>query len=103
MARMTWLTAISGLLLFSACATDASADDTLVTKAVPATSTKASLQPASCSSLEDFIVTKCPLTWNGITVYGTIDGGVTWQSHGTPFNGTSVVGEEYLLQRQIEN
>ena len=99
MARMTCLTAISGLLLFSACATDASADDTLVTKAVPATSTKAPLQPASCGSLEDFVVTNCPLTWNGITVYGTIDGGVTWQSHGTPFNGTTVTGEEYLLQK----
>jgi predicted porin len=99
MARMTWHTAISGLLLFFACATGASADDTLVTKAVPATSTKASLQPASCSSLEDFVVTNCPLTWNGITVYGTIDGGVTWQSHGTPFNGTTVTGEEYLLQK----
>ena len=99
MARMTWHTAISGLLLFFACATGASADDTLVTKAVPATSTKAPLQPASCSSLEDFVVTNCPLTWNGITVYGTIDGGVTWQSHGTPFNGTTVTGEEYLLQK----
>jgi predicted porin len=99
MARMTWLTAISGLLLFFACATGASADDTLVTKAAPATSTKASLQPPSCSSLEDFVVTNCPLTWNGITVYGTIDGGVTWQSHGTPFNGTTVTGEEYLLQK----
>jgi predicted porin len=25
--------------------------------------------------------------------------GVTWQSHGTPFNGTSVVGQEYLIQK----
>lgn len=81
------------------CATDASADDIMVTKAAPAVTTKASLQPATCSSLEDFVVTACPLTWNGITVYGTIDGGVTWLSHGAPFNGTSAVGAAYLIQK----
>jgi hypothetical protein len=44
-------------------------------------------------------VTACPLTWNGITLYGTIDGGVTWLSHGVPFNGTSAVGANYLIQK----
>ena len=66
----------------AAYATDASAADDLVTKAAPAVTTKAPLQPATCSSVEDFVVTGCPLTWNGITVYGTIDGGATWLSHG---------------------
>jgi len=80
----------------AACATEASADDLMVTKAPPAAAVKA---PAACTSFEDFISTTCPLTWNGITVYGTIDAGVTWQSHGTPFNGTAVTGEEYLLQK----
>jgi predicted porin len=80
-------------------ATDASADDITVTKAPPAVTTKAPLQPATCSSVEDFVVTACPLTWNGITVYGTIDGGVTWLSHGAPFNGTSAVGADYLVQK----
>jgi predicted porin len=83
----------------AAYATAASADDIMATKAVPAATTAASLQPASCSSLEDFVVTACPLTWNGITVYGTIDGGVTWMSHGAPFNGTSAVGAAYLIQK----
>jgi hypothetical protein len=34
-------------------------------------------------------------------VYGTIDGGVTWtwRSHGAPFNGTSAVGVDYLIQK----
>jgi predicted porin len=81
----------------AACATEASAGDLMVTKAPPAAA--ATAPPAACTSFEDFISTTCPLTWNGITLYGTIDGGVTWQSHGTPFNGTSVVGEEYLLQK----
>jgi predicted porin len=89
------------LMIFGlAGATDAAAaDDIMVTKAAPAVTTKAPLQPATCSSVEDFVVTACPLTWNGITVYGTIDGGVTWLSHGAPFNGTSAVGADYLIQK----
>jgi len=86
-------------LVGAAYATAASADDFMATKAVPAVTNKASLQPATCSSLEDFVVTACPLTWNGITLYGTIDGGVTWLSHGAPFNGTSAVGADYLIQK----
>ena len=84
-------------LVGAACATAASADDILVTKAVPAV--PAAAAKAACSSLEDFVVTACPLSWNGITVYGTIDGGVTWLSHGAPFNGTSAVGADYLIQK----
>jgi predicted porin len=99
MAHIAWHTAISGVLLLGVCATDASADDIMVTKAAPDVSAKALSQPATCTSLEDFVVTKCPLTWNGITVYGTIDGGVTWRSHGAPFNGTSPVGVDYLIQK----
>src|ERR1700681_2815530 len=102
MARIAWRTARSGFMLLlagAAFATDASADDIRETKAplaAPAVNTKA---PATCSSLEDFVVTHCPLTWNGITVYGTIDAGVTWRSHGAPFNGTSAVGEDYHIQK----
>ena len=83
----------------AACATDASADDIMVTKAAPAVTAKAPLTTAACGSFEDFVVTGCPLTWNGITLYGTIDGGVTWLSHGAPFNGTSAVGADYLIQK----
>jgi predicted porin len=79
--------------------THASAGDIMVTKAAPAVTTKTPLAPATCSSLEDFVRTSCPLTWNGITVYGTIDAGVTWRSHGAHFNGTSAVGEDYLIQK----
>ena len=82
----------------AAFATDASAD-AMVTKVAPAAIKKASPPPAACSSLWDFIVTSCPLTWDGVTVYGTIDAGVTWQSHGTPFNGTAAVGQEYLIRK----
>jgi predicted porin len=83
----------------AAYATEASADDIMVTKAQPAVTTKAPPTMATCGNLEDFVVTGCPLTWSGITVYGTIDAGVTWQSHGAPFNGTSAVGVDYLIQK----
>src|SRR6478672_10794649 len=81
--------------LAGAYATDASADDLVVTKTAPAATATTASQPATCTSLEDFVITACPLTWNGITVYGTIDGGVSWRSHGAPFNGTSAVGLDY--------
>ena len=99
MARIPWLTALSGVALLFVGATDALAGDIMATKAAPAESTAAPSQPATCSSFEDFVVTSCPLTWNGITLYGTIDGGVTWLSHGAPFNGTSAVGADYIIQK----
>src|SRR6202158_1920984 len=100
MACTAWRTAMTGsFLLLATCSQASAADDIMAAKAAPASIAKASSQPATCGSLEDFVVTSCPLTWNGITVYGTIDGGVTWRSHGAPFNGTSAVGVDYLIQK----
>src|SRR6266852_5123132 len=99
MARIPWHTALSGVALLFVGATDASAGDIMATKATPAVGSTARSQSATCTSFEDSVVTNCPLTWNGITVYGTIDGGVTWRSHGAPFNGTSAVGVDYLIQK----
>jgi predicted porin len=87
------------LLLLATCSQVSAADDFMATKAAPAATAKAPSQPPMCTSFEDFVVTNCPLTWSGITVYGTIDGGVTWRSHGAPFNGTSAVGADYLIQK----
>src|SRR3981189_833014 len=100
MACTVWLTAMTGsVLLLATCSQASAADDIMATKAPPAATMKALSQPATCSSLADFVVTACPLTWDGITVYGTIDGGGTWLSHGAPFNGTSAVGAAYLIQK----
>ncbi|MGC2122996.1 MAG: porin [Xanthobacteraceae bacterium] len=79
-------------------AADVSPTGVMVTKAPPPVSA-ATADPAACGSLWDFVATSCPLSWYGITVYGTVDMGVTWQSHGAPFNGTSVVGQEYLISK----
>jgi methyl coenzyme M reductase beta subunit len=85
---------VSAAMLLGVAATTYTADALAfdMVKAAPAMVTKATSQPATCGSVEDFVVTNCQLTWNGITVYGTIDGGVTWRSHGAPFNGASAVG-----------
>ena len=40
--------------------------------------TTASASPKLCTSLWDFVATNCQLTWQGITVYGTIDVGGGW-------------------------
>ena len=54
---------------------------------------------AACASPTQFVTTNCPLSWYGITIYGTVDMGVAWQSHGTPFNSVAPFGLEYLVQK----
>ena len=53
----------------------------------------------SCANPMEFITTDCPLTWYGVTVYGTVDMGVGWQSHGTPFNRSIISGVEELVSK----
>lgn len=51
---------------------------------------------APCASFEDFVHTACPLTWHGITVYGAVDVGVGWVSHGLPSNGYNYEGQSLV-------
>jgi hypothetical protein len=76
-------------------ASTASADGTIVTKARPKPA--APPAPAACASVVEFLTTSCPLSWSGITVYGTVDTGVTWQSHGVRFNPAYGPGIEELI------
>ena len=66
--------------------------------AVPtgASATTAASAPKPCTDGWGFIDTDCQLTWQGITVYGTIDAGFGWQSHGAPFDPRSAVGSLIL-------
>jgi predicted porin len=89
--------AVSAFLIATPLSGAAAAD--MATKAPPPAVAPASPTSAPCSTLWDFIATACPLTWYGITVYGTVDAGGGWQSHGVPFNGTASVGQEYLIQK----
>jgi predicted porin len=51
---------------------------------------------AACTSLHEFVGTDCPLTWNGITLYGAYDIGLGWVSHGLPENGYNYEGESLV-------
>jgi predicted porin len=52
--------------------------------------------PAGCASEHEFFATDCPLSWHGITLYGTYDVGVGWVSHGLPENGYNYEGESLV-------
>ena len=77
------------------CETDAWAADVIPTTV----STTAGSAPKPCTGLWDFVATNCQLTWHGITVYGTIDVGGGWQSHGAPFDPLSASGVSYKIRR----
>src|SRR5215468_3371828 len=53
----------------------------------------------TCTGLWDFIETDCQLTWYGITLYGAIDAGFGYQTHGAPLDPRSPPGASYLVQR----
>src|SRR5258706_8869698 len=97
---MTKLRISTGIVLAVAgasCAVDAWAADTMPVKTPPAAAASA---PKTCTDGWGFIFTDCQLTWQGITVYGTIDTGFGWQSHGAPWDPRSAVGGSYLIQKQ---
>jgi hypothetical protein len=58
----------------ASCEVDAWAADIIPTTASATTASA----PKPCTNLWDFVTTNCQLTWQGITVYGTIDVGGGW-------------------------
>src|ERR1700745_516871 len=71
------------------CAVEARAADGAAAKAGPQT----------CTGPWDFISTDCPLTWWGITLYGVVDAGFGYQTHGAPLDTRSPPGSAYIVQR----
>ena len=69
------------------------ADLPIATKAPPVFA-----PPATCGSIYDFFLASCPLTWYGVTVYGTVDVGGGYQTHGAPFSPLYPSGASYLIQ-----
>jgi len=58
--------------------------------------------PSCFASFVDYFLAsaeECPLTWNGITLYGTIDVGGGYQTNGVPFNGVYPNGVEELISK----
>src|SRR5258706_4891207 len=81
----------------ASCGVEAWAADVMPMKAPSAAAASA---PKTCTDGWGFVFTDCQLTWEGITVYGTIDTGFGWQSHGAPWDPRSAVGGSYLIQKQ---
>ena len=51
----------------------------------------------ACAGLTDFLLSSCRLSWYGVTFYGTVDMGGTYQTHGSPFDPNFPTGASYLL------
>jgi predicted porin len=79
------------------CGAAQAADLPVYTKAPPPLSPPPLV---SCTSAVQFIVTDCPLTYYGITVYGTVDMGGGWESHGAPYNKNIITGVTELVMKQ---
>jgi predicted porin len=95
-ARIAKLSIFAATILAAAsCEMDAWAADVIPTTA----SATADSAPKPCTSPWDFVATKCQLTWRGIAVYGTIDVGGGWQSHGAPFDPLSAPGASYMIRK----
>jgi predicted porin len=70
--------------------------DATVTKA-PVYKAPAQAAPAACGSIYDFFLTSCPLSWYGVTFYGTVDVGGGYQTNGTRFDPNSATGGSEFL------
>jgi predicted porin len=57
---------------------------------------------ASFMTWLDSTAAACPLTYAGITVYGTIDVGGGYETHGVNFNGQSPFGVEELISKNSQ-
>jgi predicted porin len=98
MTKLSISTGIVFAIVGASCGMVADAwADTMPMKAPPAAAVP---EPKLCTDAWGFIATDCQLTWHGITLDGTIDAGVGWQSHGLPLDPRSAVGASYLIQEQ---
>ncbi len=58
--------------------------DTMKTNA-PVLTGPAAVTP-TCTNIVEFFTTACQLAWYGVRLYGTIDGGFSYETHGAPTN-----------------
>jgi len=96
--RLSLLAAGFGSAILTAMAmtvAPAMADDPIVTKASP--TSYAPPASAACGSVYDFLFTACPLSWYGISVYGTVDVGGSYMTHGVPFDRNYQTSAGYLI------
>jgi hypothetical protein len=63
----------------------------------------ATTAPEGCGSFKEFVTTACPLTWHGITIFGTYDVGLGWVSHGLPVSPYNYEGESLVNRNGNES
>jgi predicted porin len=90
--------AASAALLVGCVGTTYAADrDAMVTKAPPVSAPPSG--PTTCTSVQDFFLTGCQLTWYGVRIFGTIDVGGGYQTRGAPFDPFFITGASYFIQK----
>jgi predicted porin len=100
MNRLALSAAVSAALLLGCAGTMYAADSDMVTKAPVVT--KAPPPPAgptTCTSVQDFFLTGCQLTWYGVRIFGTVDVGGGYQTNGAPFDKNFITGASYFIQK----
>src|SRR5260370_12487247 len=97
MARLGIFAAVIFAAAGVSCAVGAWAADAVRVKTRPAAAASA---PKTCTDGWGFVFTDCQLTWQGITIYGIVDTGFGWQSHGAPWDPRPAVGGPYLIRKQ---
>ncbi len=95
MKKFRLAAALLATMVVSATTALAADMDSMVTKA-PMVAAPAATGPTSCSSIGGFFLTDCQLLWYGVRLYGTVDLGGTYQTHGSPFDRNFPTGASYL-------
>ena len=85
------------LLVWAAATATAFADEPILTKAPVVSLPAAASGP--CDNVPAFFLSSCQLAWYGVKVYGTIDVGGGYQTHGAPFNPQFPQGSSYVVQK----
>jgi hypothetical protein len=93
------LPAVAGSVLFGCAVASYAADSNgMPTKAQKNVSAPLT-QSSSCSTFQEFLLTGCQLSWYGVRLYGTIDVGYGYQTHGAPWDPFFASGASYFLQK----
>jgi predicted porin len=93
-AKLLSLSILAALAAFTPAANAADAPRASQAEAQPPSPCFASLYDFARASAEE-----CPLSWNGLTLYATLDVGASYDTHGVPFNGAYPHGVETLISK----
>jgi predicted porin len=93
------LPAVAGAVLLGCAVASYAADSNGMPTKAPMSVSATPTQSSSCSTIQDFLLTGCQLSWYGVRLYGTIDVGYGYQTHGAPWDPFFASGASYFLQK----